>query len=337
MKIAIHKGKSWNIRWSQYCKENSINFINVDCYDSDIIQVLKKNEITHLMWHFQHSIPKDILMARNVLYSAKFAGIKTFPSFNTCWHFDDKISQKYLLEAVGAKIVPTYVFYNKKDALIWLQNKAKFPIVAKLRRGAGSYNVKLIKNLYQAKKYTKRMFGSGMNPRPGYLADTKNKLRVAGSYKGIINKLKKAPGFFKMVKRGGVFPKEKGYVHFQDFIPNNEFDIRVAVVGNHIWSFKRKTRKGDFRASGSGSIYYDIDDIPLKIIKILFELSKLLNTQSIAYDLVKDKLENYYIVEISYGYDGEAIYNTYGYWDENLNFIEGHFWPEYIILEDFIK
>ena len=26
-------------------------------------------------------------------------------------------------------------------------------------------------------------------------------------------------------------PREKGYVYFQDFIPNNKFDIRVIVVG----------------------------------------------------------------------------------------------------------
>jgi len=338
MKLAIHNGKGWNIKWIEYCQRNNIPYIIVNCYDSDIILQLKKMQITHLMWHFDHNLPKDILMARNVLYSAAHIGIITFPDYNTCWHFDDKVSQKYLLEAIKAPIVPSYAFYSKKEALNWLKSDAKYPLVSKLRRGAGSYNVKLIKNIGEAKKYTKKMFRKGIHPTPGYLADTKNKLKVAGNFKGIVKRLKKAPNFFKVMstsKHG--FPKEKGYVYFQNFIPGNTEDIRVVVVENKVWAFKRKVREGDFRASGSGMIDYNLKNIPLHLIKTSYEISKKLKTQSIAFDYVKDANENYYIVEISYGYVGEPIYNCQGYWDENFDFIEKHIWPEYIILNNFIK
>src|SRR5690606_35544697 len=104
-KLALHNGGSWNSLWRAYCQNNSIPYLEFNFYDHDILQKLKKAEVSHLMWHFNHAYPSDLLMARNVLFSAKNLGIKVFPDFNTCWHFDDKISQKYLLESVCAPLV----------------------------------------------------------------------------------------------------------------------------------------------------------------------------------------------------------------------------------------
>lgn len=337
MKVAIHNGGSWNSQWRDFCKTEKIDFTEVDCYSSNIIERLKELKITHLLWHFHHALPSDILMARNVLYAADCIGIKVFPNFNTCWHFDDKISQKYLLEAMEAPMVPSYSFFNKREALNWLKQRSDFPIVAKLRRGAGSYNVKLLKDYSEAKRYTSIMFGRGMTPTPGLFADAGNKLRVAGNFSGILKRLKKAPGFFKMAITGKrQFPKEKGYVYFQDFIRNNKTDLRVAVVNDHIWAFKRKVREGDFRASGSGMIVYDNLDISVSLIERLHLLTKRIGAQSLAYDLVENEKGEYLIVEISYGYSGEAIYNTSGYWNSDYNFVHEKVYPEHIILNEFL-
>ncbi|MCP9613005.1 ATP-grasp domain-containing protein [Coprobacter tertius] len=342
MKVAIHNGRgkrySWDIAWVQYCKENKIPYIVVDCYSSNIIEELKKNDVTHLMWAFSLALPKDLLMARNVLFSAEKMGIRVFPDFNTSWHFDDKVSQKYLLEAVDAPVVPSWAFYEEKEALEWLQS-AQYPLVAKLRRGAGSYNVRLIRNYGQAKRYCRKMFHKGVLPTPGYLADGKNKLKVAyrGGISGIINRIKKAPTFFRQIRYGrNLFPKEKGYVYFQQFIPGNTHDLRIAVVNGRVWGFHRKVRDNDFRASGSGIIDYEME-IPSHIVKKSLEVARKLGTQSVAFDYVKDVSGNYYIVEISYGYVGQAIYDCKGYWDSDLNFHKGHFYPESLILEDLIS
>lgn len=337
MKLAIHNEGSWNAKWIEYCIKSNIEYLPLDCYDTNIIQILKDNEITHLMWHFHHSKPKDILMARNVLYSANKMGVKTFPNFETAWHFDDKVSQKYLLEAVDAPLVPSYAFYDKVEALTWLRNQAKYPIVAKLRRGAGSYNVELIRDYNQAKKYTCKMFGSGVNPTPGYIADVKNKLKVAGGFSGIKKRLKKAPNYFKMVFQGKkLFPKEKGYVYFQKFVPNNKCDYRIKVVGDKCWGFRRFVRENDFRASGSGIIDLDHKSIPFEMIKIAFECSEKVNMQSVAFDFVIDEENKPLIVEISYGF-GIDDNETDWYWNREFTLLKGGFNPEDLILENFIK
>ena len=80
------------------------------------------------MWHYHQAEPSDIVMAKSLLFSVEQSGKKVFPDFNTAWHLDDKVGQKYLLEALGIDLVKTYVFYDKKTVLDWIQ-KTTFPKV----------------------------------------------------------------------------------------------------------------------------------------------------------------------------------------------------------------
>lgn len=143
MKIAIHNSGSFSIRWIKYCKKYAIPFKTVNCYDSDIIKQLK--DCDALMWHHDHGKFKDVLSAKKILFALEHAGIKVFPDFHTAWHFDDKVAQKYLLEAINAPLVPSYVFYDKKEALDWA-TATTYPKVWKLKGGAGAANVKLVRS-----------------------------------------------------------------------------------------------------------------------------------------------------------------------------------------------
>ena len=143
MRIAIHKSDvGYHPRWIAYCKKRNIPYKIVNCYSDDIIKQLENCDA--LLWHHSHSKPSDILFAKQLLFSIQQSGKVVFPDFNTGWHFDDKVAQKYLLETVGAPLVPTYVFYSKEDAIDWVEQH-EFPKVFKLRGGAGSANVKLVK------------------------------------------------------------------------------------------------------------------------------------------------------------------------------------------------
>ena len=141
MKIAIHhRAGSFSDRWISYCEEENIDYKIVNAFASDIIQQLSDCDV--LMWHHHHAHIKDVLTAKRILFALEHAGVKVFPDFKTGWHFDDKVAQKYLLEAIGAPLVPSYVFYDKQDSLNWA-GSAVYPIVFKLKGGAGAANVKL--------------------------------------------------------------------------------------------------------------------------------------------------------------------------------------------------
>ena len=105
------------------------------------------------------------------------SGKKVFPDFNTMWHFDDKVGQKYLLEIIGAPLVPTWVFYDKHEALSWV-DKTDFPKVFKLRGGAGSANVQLAHTKREAVKLIRKAFGRGFS-QYNALGNLKERIRFS--------------------------------------------------------------------------------------------------------------------------------------------------------------
>lgn len=336
IQLAIHsRPGSFSDRWIQYCSEHGIDYRIVDCFDSGILEQLKG--VDGLLWHWFHSDPKAQLAARQIIVSAERSGVKVFPSLATCWHYDDKIGQKYLLESIGAPLVPTYVFFDEDKAMTWIEG-AEFPKVFKLRCGASSENVRLVRTKKEAEKLCKKAFNEGFPSVSGYFSDAGTKVRKTGSIGQLINKIIRMPKILLAGRRERRFiPAQRGYLYFQDFLPDNGFDTRITIIGNRAFGFTRNTRPGDFRASGSGDIDYDLKRIDMRCIKIAFETAEKLETQSLAFDFIFDRENRPWIVEISYCYQSKAVYNCPGYRDREMNRQEGHVWPEDAILIDLLE
>ena len=336
MKIAIHAKKgSFSDRWIQYCESNDIAYKLVDCYSSDIIE--KLHSCDALLWHWHHADPKAILFARQLICSIEAMGKKVFPDSKTCWHFDDKVGQKYLLEAINAPLVPSYVFYDKKEALEWVA-KIEFPKVFKLRGGAGSANVKLVNSKRYAQKLIKKAFGKGFGQfnRLGYLKERWREFCIGqDSIWGVLKGFARLAVPTEFAKIAG---NEKGYVYFQKFIPNNAYDTRVIVIGDKIFAVRRYCRENDFRASGSGIKGYDPSLFDKRCLEIAWDVSSKLGLQCCSYDFVFDEYNSPLIVEISYGFITGPFYDDCpGYWDRAMEWHHGKFKPQFWIMENILR
>jgi len=335
MNIAIHHRKgSFNDRWIKYFKKNTIDYKIVDVYQNDIIQQLK--DCDALMWHHGHSDPKDILFSKQLLFALEQSGFPVFPDFNTAWHFDDKVGQKYVLEAIDAPLVPSYVFYKKKTALNWVE-QTQFPKVFKLRGGAGSANVKLVKTKTDATRLVHKAFDKGFKQYEPWSNLKERWRKYQNGQTDLFDIFKGLLRFYKEPEFSKTIGYERGYVYFQDFIPNNDFDIRIIVIGKRAFALKRMVRKGDFRASGSGNMKFAKEEFDKRCLEISFETSQKLNAQCLAYDFVFDLQNNPLIVEISYGFAVTAYDPCPGYWDAQLNWHKGQFNPQEWMVEDLIK
>lgn len=319
MKIAIHhRSGSFSERWIEYCQKKSIEYKIVNAFESNIIQQLEDCRL--FLWHYSHAIYQDVVVAKKILFSLEQVGINVYPNFNTGWHFDDKIAQKYLLESIDAPLIPSYVFYHKKAAINWI-NQTSFPKVFKLKGGAGGINVSLVQTRKEALKLTKKAFGKGFPQHNslGYLKDCYQSYRHIEK-----NNLKLIKAIARLViptEFSRLYPPEKGYIYFQNFIPNNNSDIRVVVInGIKAVAERRMVRPNDFRASGSGLFTYN--NINLEAINISFVVAKKLKLQSVAFDFVIDEDGSPLIVEMSYAFGTEGIKNVKGYWDDSLNWHE---------------
>ena len=320
-KIGIHHTKGYySDLWISYCESKGIDYKLVDCYRSDIIEQL--SDCDALMWHFSHKSPKATKFAKELLYSIQASGKKVFPDFNTVWHFDDKLGQKYLFEAVGVPHAPAYAIYSKKEAFKWAA-ETSYPKVFKLRNGSTSANVKLVKTKGQARRLIRKSFGRGFKQYQGWsnLKERLRKYRLGQNSREEV--LKGILRLFWSTEYDRITGREKGYVYFQDFIPGNEFDIRVFVIGDKAYALQRMVRKNDFRASGSGVYRLGEEYIDKEVVRLSFEISEKLHTQCLVFDFVLLN-EKPYVLEISYGtlpnYD-----ICLGYFDKELKWHDGTF------------
>lgn len=321
-KLAIHNSDfGFHSEWVKYCRENNILFKLVNCYSYDIVFQLK--DCFALMWHINHLNPKDILFAKQLIFSLQHAGYRVFPDFNTVWHFDDKLGQKYLFESLNIPHVNTFIFFEKKVALEWVES-VSFPIVFKLRRGAGSLNVKLVKSKKQAINLINTAFNSGFrqyeklsNLQERWKKFIDGKTDIVDVIKGVF-RFGYEPEFSKTIGY------DRGYIYFQEFIPNNLYDTRIIVIGNKAYGMQRYVRKGDFRASGSEHFSYH--PFSKEMLKIAFNTASTLKLQIAAFDFLIH-CNKPLIIELSYAFGTKGSGRSLGYWDNNLIWHEGPFNP----------
>lgn len=157
------------------------------------------------------------------------------------------------------------------------------------------------------------------------------------NYKRIKNGLEHRANRFITTDFDKQQPSEKGYIYFQDFIPNNDSDARVIVIGDKAFAIKRMVRSNDFRASGSGQLLYDNDQIPEPMIRIAFDVAKSIGMQSVAFDFVLNESNQPLTVEISYGFGMDKDELDHGYWGPELNWHEGQFNPQEWMIDDLLK
>jgi glutathione synthase/RimK-type ligase-like ATP-grasp enzyme len=335
MKVAIHfeqEKRNFCHGWIEACEHYGIEYLLINCFDSDIVNMV--NDVDYVMWHWYQSDPTANQIATPILLSFEMKGVKTFPDSKMALFFDNKVSQKYLFDAIKVNRINTYVFYDVLQAKGWAQN-AQLPVVHKLKGGAGSVNVSLIKSRRKLNHLIRKAFGRGLN---------------SINYYNVINdrlkKFKKLPTFINLYSLSGSIwyllkskissrNKEKGYIYFQDY-HHNSFDIRIVVVGQKAIGIKRLNRKDSFKASGSGNIIFDHSQIPLDCIAHSFEAVRKIDTKIAAFDFLK--LDGRWcIVEMSYGFVSKAYEKCEGYWDNDLNWFDEQIIPERLMIDSLMN
>src|SRR5207253_2314233 len=84
-------------------------------------------------------------------------GLAVYPDQRTCWHYDDKIAQAYLLDALRIPTPRTWIWFARDPAIEWARSCA-LPLVLKLAAGAGSANVRRVDSHQDAIDWIDRLF-----------------------------------------------------------------------------------------------------------------------------------------------------------------------------------
>lgn len=174
-----------------------------------------------------------------------------------------------------------------------------------------------------------------MQASPSILGDYRTKIHKHSEKRDWIATLKRLPQTLKSIQKAQrESENERGYFYVQEYLPGNEFDTRVTIIGDRAFAFRRFVRPNDFRASGSGCIDYDPTSIDERCIQIAFESSKKVGSQCLAYDFVQGPDDSPVVIEVCYGFVAQAVFNCPGHWDSQMEFHIGQMWPQDAILLD---
>ncbi len=317
--------QSFSNRWKELAEHRGVEVQTVDVFRQGALELIRQCDA--FMWRYGFGETERGFAKRLIPAIEHGLHIPVFPNWKTSWHFEDKITQGYLLEAAGIPVPRTWTFWERDDALEFCRD-ARYPFVAKLTAGIRSNNVVLVHDPAQAERLINHMFGAGVR-----------------TFHAPPVSIKKRIGRTKLIRalRGrkiGHHPPQSGYFYAQEFLSGNAFDTRVTVIGNRAFAFRRFNREGDFRASGSGNISWEPSEVDLDTVHLAFEVAEKLQTQSIAIDGMR-RGDTRLVGEISYTYAAWAIERCPGHWATDslgkLRWVEGHLRAEDAIFEDFVR
>lgn len=326
--------QSYSDRWLALAAAAGVRTRLVDVHRPDFFDHLAGCD--GFMWRFGYRAPQR-LIARRVLAAVEHAlGIPVFPSWKSAWHFEDKISQHYLLRAAGIPMPRTWIFWDEAAARRFLDG-ASYPLVMKLANGYRSGNVRLLQSRDEGAYWVDQLFGPGVwtfGPTP-----RRSRARAAlDRAKAAARALAGVPAALPSLRD----ELQRGYFYAQEFLPGNAFDTRVTVIGNRAFAYRRMNRPGDFRASGSGLPDWDPSCIDLQMVRLAWLAARRLGTQSVAVDAMRRGDERV-LGEISYTYVGWMVRDCPGHWvlhgepeTGELEWVGGHLAPDDAIFEDFV-
>jgi glutathione synthase/RimK-type ligase-like ATP-grasp enzyme len=333
LRLPDGRSESHSARWSERARQHGLNVREVNVWKNDILEQLQGCDA--FMWRYFH-VPRDRRLAQRLMPVVEHQlGIPIYPDWRTAWHYDDKVAQKYLLEAAGIPAPQTWVFWNMESAREFLAT-AEYPLVWKLSGGASSESVELLRSQPQAEEALERMFHEGIVlprvmwwPPARWTGRQRVKQTMRALLLGRTNRPHKSPTAVEL---------HNNYLYLQEFVADNDGDLRVTVVGRRAFAFRRFNRPDDFRASGSGDFDLDPAAVDVDAVRLGFRVAQLLGTQSVAIDFLR-RDSSYVVGEVSYAYVTWVVHECPGHWvlgeDGELFWVDGQMWPEDAQFDDF--
>jgi len=294
-------------RWTKYCRfleNNSFPYTFYDLHSRDWLE--KAREIDVFLGILSNEFYHLQEMRRKYYILENYLGRMCFPSLNHILIYEDKTLEAFISQVTGIPFAPTHIFYSEIEALQATKTMC-FPIVSKIDPGSGSIGVEWVQDRRQADRIIEQAFS-----RKGRATHT-------------------------------LYFRQKNYVYFQEYIPNDGYDIRVILVGNWAFGYYRKVPKGDFRASGMNMV--EKRALPEEAIRIAWKANQFLKSSLLVMDMVHGLDGRYYVIEFSPicqmelpeqlhvdGVPGAYIIEE----DGTIRFQAGKYWVHELSLREFL-
>jgi glutathione synthase/RimK-type ligase-like ATP-grasp enzyme len=325
--------QSYSDRWLELAERFGVRAVPVDVFSADVVETISSCDA--FMWR-PSPLASDRLYAMRLLYAVeKGLGIPVFPDLNSSWHFEDKVGQYYFFAAAGIPIPATRVYWSRQQAEQFCDT-ATYPFVLKLATGYQASNVRLVRNRDDAQYYIEKMFG------PGAVSLAYG---PASPFRLLLRRLRAASETLRGRNPNGSTAQvelQHGYFFVQEFLPGNDFDVRVTITGDRAFVFRRFNRPNDFRASGSGLFDWNPDAVGEDAVRLGYRVARRLGSQTLTVDILRRGGEPV-IIELGVAYASWCVRDCPGHWalhgspdSGSLEWKEGSMEPADAIFADFV-
>lgn len=306
-RIGLVKDSDYYPYWTKFEKflrANNLPFRYYDIHCSDWID--KAVELDTIIWR-PMSTPSELSEARNKIFFLEHYMHKiSYPSFNTLMFYENKILQYQILSLNRFPVIPTFISNSYMESIDYAK-KASYPVINKVVDSSASTGVERIINRHHALKTIKESFS------------------------------------FAGYKTYCPYTRQKDSIYFQNYIPNQGYDMRIIVIGNYVFGYYRFIPKGDFRASGMGLVKKS--DIPRDAMQLALQIYKCFDAPMLAIDMLRDNNNKLYVIELSAFVQVNTpmqlmvneVPGTYIYNGNDFKFHPGKFWPQELALKHFLE
>lgn len=207
------------------------------------------------------------------------------PNHKQLLALENKGFQEYYKKELGIMQVAGK-YYGDINDLLLDNNKIAYPFVLKLNEGALSSGVQLIHNQEELISFQETIKKRGLKEKASYLLNKRNSFKKDSNLEPV--------GYLLEKNFKDFFQKRKPVV-IQAFVPDLECDYKVLVFGEKYFVLRRKTRKNDFRASGSGN--FEWVEPPSAVLDYAQLIFKKMQVPFISLDIGIDKNNECYLFE----------------------------------------
>lgn len=260
--------------------------INGESYDGFLVWPNGVNESFKSVYDSRIKLITDILKK------------PVFPEYNAIWLYENKIRTRDWLNANGFPTLPTYIYFQRQEALDHLLTHS-LPVVIKTNIGASGKGVYIVNSVAKFKKLIKQCFKSGLRS-----------------------------------EWAGPYAESRGYAFLQDFIPDIE-EWRMVRIGDSY--FGHQKLRAENSGKHSGSLNKGWRRPTYDMLKLLHDITEKGGFRSMNVDMFKTKDGNLYVNELHTvfgqstehlmildGTPGRFVFKNNEWIFEAGNFAEGH-------------
>lgn len=214
-----------------------------------------------------------------------------YPTFEECLIYENKRMLTYWLQAHHIPHPPTHIFYNKEEALAFVQN-CNLPLVSKTAIGAAGSGVIIHRSRKNLEKYVNKIFSGegiarkwGPNLRKGdYLSRIKHRM---------VNPFETYRYFKQKYQRATIEP-QRGYLIIQEYVPC-EYEWRCVRISDSFFGHKKLRTRGEL-ISGTSAVSWDVP--PEKLLNFVKEITDRCGFHSQAIDIFEPIPDKYMVNEM---------------------------------------